>query len=243
MSLFRDAIDKRAENTMALSPAIQTGFLINTSNVLESFKEDFWFKSLNNMSALQFDRLLESDSIKTGVSIGLKDTNGVNRKEQIFCNPKFADLQIAGDGTGKRSIDEGPGMLQADAIFSGNNNQLPTIVGIQKIPTKIHETTTITKKDITTNTSPPPLEGEISDGFAPFVPTPDMISPIKRTQEIGNGSAAPNLLNKEGKETKKKDQTQRGVYFNSIRTGTLKITNSELSSLASMTFTGLDGII
>lgn len=267
MSLFRDAIDKRAEEAISLNPSVQTGFLMDTSDVVSKQTKDIWFKTFNTMSDLDVARL-NQDAIKGGYSIGLKDTNGVNRKERIFCNPKFADLQLVGDGTGKRSVDGGEGMLQADVIFSGSNNQTPTVVGIQFIPKRINENTQVSKKDIQDNASQPaPLEGELNPGgFVPVNPTPDMLVPslypqspndptsrtkttttskdgITRTKTITEGGTTPKFIDKNGKEINIKDRTQRGTYFNSIRTGTLKLSSTELNHITTtLTDISIQGI-
>lgn len=245
MSLFRAAIDKRAEEAISLNPAVQTGFIMDTSDVINKLGEDIWFKTFNSMSERDI-YTLKQDAVKSGLSIGLKDVNGVNRKERIFCNPKFADLQLVGDGTGKKAVSSGPGMTQADVIYSGTNNQAPTIVGMQFIPRNISDLTTVTKKDLQENSSNT-LTGTIGNGqVPPLKVTPEMIVPSKVNDKktiFHSQSATPLLLDKNGKETRTKDKTQRGVYLNSIRTGTLKLSSVELSMVANATIASLNGII
>jgi hypothetical protein len=266
MSLFRDAIDKRAEEAISLNPSVQTGFLISTLDVVNDATKDIWFKTFNTMSDWDIYRL-KQDAIKSGLSVGLKDVNGVNRKERIFCNPKFADLMIVGTGTGKQATPEGKGMLQADVIFSGTNNQAPTVVGTQFVPIKIRDATQVTSKQVQDNTQPPPLQGDIGGGTDPARFAPDQLVPdlykqssndptriqrvkttttsengIVKTKTIVEGGCTPPLLNKDGKEDGTKDKTQRGVYLNSIRTGTLKVSAAELDTLVSTTIASIEGI-
>lgn len=224
MSIFRAAIERKAEEAISLNPAIQTGYLLNTSDVVDATLKNPYFYSLNNMSILDGMKL-KQDSIKSGFSVGVKDVNGVSRTERIFCNPKFTDPQIMGDANGKRSsipIDQCQ-IILADMCFSGTNNQSPTILGVQALIKKVPDLTTISSKDVAENSSTPTTINLGSLG--------GLSGSIGGSLGIQEGSAHPKLLDKSGKEIKGKDKSQRGVYGNSIRTGTTKVSSSELSQL------------
>lgn len=261
MSIFKDFINRQAEGAIDLNPFVQTGFVLQNDSVIDQVINDPRYQTLNAMSGLEISQL-KQDSNKTGWAVGLKDASGVSRKDRIFCNPKFTDFSKVGSLSGQEYIgDPSKGFIQADVVFSGANNQAPTVVGTQYIPRSISNNVTVTDKDIMSNMtgsigdpSNVPLAGALSKvpviGGAIGPDEPQEVEPFRFDFKIENGQAqitpkdsVPPLLDKMGKPIKKADNTGRGIYGNSLRTGTLKISNTELAHLASMSVASTYGII
>lgn len=259
MNFFRDAIDKRAEQSIALNPAVQSGRVIHTTDVINKNLENPYFYSVNNMSSLDAaifrDKILSQDSIKSGLSIAVKDVNGVTRSERVFCNPKFADTQILGNASGKLpGPDKGTTFVLADMVFSGTNNQLPTVIGIQPMVVHVSDRVNSTEQDITEATPATDISGVgANSGAAAGAGVKDNKSIGAKTGAgIGAGATnsevikpslsgpigtLPPMLDKKGNPLKK-DPTKIGPYGNPIRTGTVAITNTELSDLVNAAWYG-----
>lgn len=234
MSIFRTAIDKRAEEAITLNPAIQTGYSVKTEDVVNQALENPFFLSFNGMSGVDSNKLRYLDSIKTGESVAIKDTNGVSRDEIVFCNPKFTNPKLVGDASGKSPTQgdaTGAKITTVDLMFSGTNNQLPTVVGMQAIITRVSNRTQTTNQDAASNTSladgniPVRVE-QVQPGVFEAGAAGGMFGPI------GGPLFLPNIIDEEGKVKSKSDKTERGPYANPIRTGTTKFGNTELSQIA-----------
>jgi len=214
MSIFKDLIERKANEAIAYSPAVQTGYMIPTASVISENLKNPYFLSLNHMSALDGIKL---DSIKTGYSVVVKDLNGVSRNERVFSNPKPSDLTFSGDTTGHKPLDDSSFTL-VDVIFSGNNNQLPTVIGFQqrKSVNPNADKTFTTDKDSQDNKAQEPAK-EDKPGF------------IERIL----GAIFPDHTDSSGKKVSSLDRTRVGPYGNVLRTGTLKITEAELTAYTS----------
>lgn len=211
MNIFRDAIDKRAEAAISFNPAVQTGYVLSTADVIDSELKNPFFYSLNHMSALDAV-LLRQDEIKSGWSVSLRDSTGT-RQEKVFTNPKFTDTRLFGDATGKvAGVLQGRQIVMADVIFSGTNNQLPTVVGIQSLDTNISSNTSASPQETGANTSIPDKRAKPGDA--------DFIGPIDKL---------PKMIDEKGKTfTPTEDITERNLYGHSIRTGSVKTSTTSV---------------
>lgn len=234
MSIFRSAIERKAEEAITFNPAVQTGYQVATADVVNSALKNPFFLTMNNMSIIEGESLSYLDAIKTGTSIAIKDTNGVSRDEIIFCNPKYSNPMVIGYVTGK--VPNGTrdaSLVTADIIFSGTNNQLPTVVGTQSIPTKVSNRTQTTDRDAANATN---MSGNIGDGNVPVsvsVAASGAIVPTFSPFNIGDVISSvtfslPDTIDENGNPVSKNDKTERGPYGNPIRSGTLKFGNAEL---------------
>ncbi len=237
-------MDRRAEEAISLNPSIQTGYVMKTADVINTATKNPFFHSLNRMSALDTQKI-QQDAIKSGFSVGIKNANGISRAEKMFINPKFTDLSMVGDGTGNRATlgSTIKGMYLADIIFSGANNQTPTIVGTQFIPREIRDATQASAQNVAQNSAARiPKSGAAAGATAGAIGTgAQSEAPVKVDISVNSGAvvgtiggsmgALPKLLDQKGKPTTEKDKTQRGPFGNSIRTGTLKIGEAELRQL------------
>jgi len=238
MNIFKHAIDKRAEAAISMNPSVQTGFLMDTKDVIDQSISNPYFYCLNNMSVLDGKKLQEVklDPIKSGKSVGLKDTNGLSRNEQMFCNPKWTDDRFLGNSTGKIGLSGG--LAFVDVIFSGTNNQAPTIVGVQESARVAGWLgTQMSEADIAANTAVQGFEGA-KVGAKATISSKDLVKP-----SILKGEITPKLLSPDGKETDKRDKSARGTHSNLIRTGTTKWSSTELTNVAMATPMAADWII
>ena len=152
MSLFRDAVDRRADEAISVKPAVQTGYMIETTAFVTELKKEPLFKTFNNMSEVDLRRV-EKDIIENGLSVSVKDTSGVSRKETIHCNPKLTNQNIIGSESAKVPVmPANEGFAQMDLIFSGTNNQIPTVNGLQVVKRNISDKTQTTTADTAANT-------------------------------------------------------------------------------------------
>jgi hypothetical protein len=265
MSLFRDSMDRRADEAISTKPSVQTGYMKETAAFVQELKAEPLFKTFNQMSAIDLARL-EKDTIENGLSVGVKDTSGVSRKEIVHCNPKLSNQSIIGSESAKVPVmDSSKGFAQIDLIFSGTNNQLPTINGFQVVKRTISDKTQTTAADTAANT---PAQGEQTGQIAQTgqatTPTNQPATPNSNAGSnsgfgsqneganrinsssknvVKDDSAVPKLLDNKGKPTNNKDTTQRGPYANSIRTGTLKVTNFDLSNMVKLSTPTMDAIL
>ena len=79
MSIFRTAIDKRAEEAITLNPAIQTGYSVKTEDVvnqvfnLNEYDEQIIFSNFNNLTNRLNDYHIVNIIAETDVSLELAD--------------------------------------------------------------------------------------------------------------------------------------------------------------------------
>jgi hypothetical protein len=234
MSLISRVAGKVSEDTIGVNPAVQTGYVVQTDNVINQDLKNPYFYALNNMSAKD-GIALQLDGTKNTFSFAVKDTNGVSRQERVFVNPKYANTSVIGNESGKFPVGKGEdsAITLADMIFSGTNNQLPTVVGMQTNRFKVYNTTQTTLKDIAEATplgdpSWPPKEigyGSQNEGDNIVKPNPGKLK-INKNQPP---TLLPKILDKNGKEVQ--DTTQRGPFGNSLRVGTTKVSSAELSHI------------
>ena len=214
MSL-KSNVEKVANEAISISPAVQSGWVIDTASLINKTIDEpgNYFLTLNNMSAIDGYQL-KLDYAKSGQSVFVKEL-GVSRAEKYFVNPKQSSLLSVGNISGKVGEYNSEGSnATADIIFSGNNNQLATIVGMQMVPRR---------RDIQNMTAPK----EVADAS---------IEPIENVgatgASIGLGTSLPNELDtKTGKPLKESKYTPRGPYGNAINTGTIRNTITEIGVL------------
>lgn len=216
MSIFRQRIESLAEESVSMNPAVRSGWLVSTDDVLgNELKKNPYFLALNGMCGYEGQALLKLDAIHNGISIAVKDLT-TSRNEKVLVNPKFADPKIFGDSTGKLSNlnTQDANVTIGDLAFSGNNNQLATVFGMQITPKKVSISTYSTSKDISDNSSSTDIQGEIQgkleDGFKPVVPGKDgtTITPEKATfygQQNEGSNLNPQFGTQAGRDPVRKD--------------------------------------
>lgn len=249
--MFKDIINKRAEEAISTNPAVQSAYAMCTKDIVASTLNTSgasrdWFMSLNHMSYNDGVALLLKQPIQNGFSFAVKDTGGVSRDPRIHVNPKWASTNVIGDGSGKTAIGINS-TITADLIYSGTNNMNPTISGIQQMEkitpdhTQNSQGTVAQQHDASDN---PPNANPVSPGDPSFigpVATP-LPSTFSSNQQYGirkalSGKILQPMKDPSGKIIK--DTTQRTVMATNARTGTIAISPSELSSLANSITAGI----
>lgn len=253
MSIFKDAIDKRADAAISSRPSVQSGWLISTKDVIDKDLENIYFYSLNGLSMNDGEALrnsyMKEDPMNRGVSIAVKDANGVSRDERVFINPKPSNQSMMGSSSGKTASPSTNKdvFVTGDVVFSGTNNQLPTLIGFQEQRTVISDRTHSTVGDVKDNAAtidhdialgniaPVTNSGAAGASVGAGMNSNDNLGPIPKDAVPLKGpirSILPTMIDKSGKKIGMRDKTQRGPFGNSIRTGTFKITNTDLAQLA-----------
>lgn len=232
MSIFRQRIEEAAQADRSVNPPIQSGWLVNTENVIEGeWKTNPYLMAMSNMSYNQKESYMKLDNIKTGNSVVIKDTSS-SRNERVLVNPKTANNAEYGTGWGKNGDPDNSDktMTIADLAFSGTNNQLPTIFGNQRIQATISNLTLGTPKDVANNVD--------TSTASKVTPVTKQEKPLSKSlkaaiDRIVKGNPLPPLIDKNKLvPVKRKDNTERGIYGDNLRTGTTLVDCGSLSSLA-----------
>lgn len=189
MSLFKDAVDKRAAEGIAFKPSATIGFGIDTSQYLKTeLKNNPYFLSINNISPNHALKLI-ADASKHGMSFVTKKP-GANKDLYVHINPKTVG-GIAGGQTGKtETIQADPGSVTiGELLHPGDNQQTPTVIKANvysKNPLIQDNNTTANPLEVAKNTLP-----EQSDGDPNVGPRPNLAVPPDPTNPFLN----PNLSN------------------------------------------------
>lgn len=212
-SFFKYKIEDFSKDVMNQNPAAQTGWIVSAKDVLNDSLENPYFLSLNGMSPAQ--AFAASDRMSTGIAVVVKEP-GAARSEKVYVRPKPGNSSVFGDATGKTgSI---PAYGRADMIFSGGNNETPTIVSIDTLQPVV-DNTTASGKDIAANT---PLSGNINGSIQPMRPNVPMIikPPGNPLEEIIKKGSSPAPSTPKNPEFKDLVSTAFNIYHNNARTGT-----------------------
>jgi hypothetical protein len=155
MSYFKSKAEQLAESTVSLNPAIQSGWLVMTKDVIgHELQKNPYFLSMSGICQFEGQQMLKTDAIKDGISIMIKDLSA-SRSEKVLLNPKYAHHLTFGSSTGKlgEMETEDKSAALGDVAFSGNNNQLPTLFGMQLLPKEILKGSQSTARDVANNVS------------------------------------------------------------------------------------------
>lgn len=219
-------MEERAEETLNVNPSVQSGWVVRTTDVYEAeLKNNAFFTAINNISYNEGKRFLQLDSVKYGTSVVTK-TPGVGKGEKVYINPKAHDLTSYGSNYGKLGQTDATGndIAMADVVFSGSNNQIPTVMGIM-IRKNVLDMANAAPKDFSDNSTVPsqtsPLSGEI--GAAETISVPSL---------FGVGLLPFSINPDSGKKIKEKDKTKRGAGGANLRTGTVLNDSDSVKTLA-----------
>lgn len=160
-SFFKYKIEDFSKDVMNHNPAAQSGWIIQAKDVLNDSMQNPYFLALNGMSPAQ--AYAASDKMSEGIAVVVKEP-GAARTEKVYVRPKIGNSAMFGDATGKTG--QIPAYGRADMIFSGGNNETPTVVCSETLQPVV-DNTTASGRDIAANT---PLSGNIDESLRPMAP-------------------------------------------------------------------------
>ena len=110
-SIFRKSATSIANVERRLDPPAASGIAVPTHKVVSSLGQNPWGLALNNMSQMSLLKALESDAVKSGITVATHDAD--------YVNPKTSG-SITGSNEGK-IVSCVPGITHVECIYTGKS--------------------------------------------------------------------------------------------------------------------------
>lgn len=219
VSIFRKKMEEKADETLNVNPPSVTAVAVKTTTALSQELDNPIYCAINNMSASDGVKLLQTSSVINGVSFVSK-LPAVGKAEKVYINPKIPGGAL-GSSYGKIGNlipgDLDKTLVTSDLLFIGGNNQTPSVLNHLDVRVVKHQAV---------------LEPQQQHEQAQSVATNKSFANQQMNMNLNPGQIISKDISAMTGKEKPPTNTATGVNRTNIRTGTYKIDAATITQLS-----------